>query len=77
VELKFTPLAVQGTRHLVTNCAPGQISIGCQFFTFAEFLAASPEQRAAYQTAAGYTPTQCAEYIKIVEFVIANGSQLI
>ena len=69
----FSPLAVQGTLHLVINCAPGQINIGCKFFTFAEFKAASPEQRTAYQVAEGYTPEQCAEYIRIVEFVIANG----
>jgi hypothetical protein len=41
--------------------------------TFAEFAAASPDVRTAYQISAGYTAKQCAEYIRIVEFVIANG----
>jgi hypothetical protein len=67
------PLAVQGTRHIVINCAPGKISIGCKSFTFADFLAATPEERTAYQTINDYTPEECAEYIRIVEFVIANG----
>ena len=52
---------------------PGIIQVGCKRFTFAEFQAASCEERTAYQVAEGYTPEQCAEYIRIVEFVIANG----
>ena len=68
-----SPLAVQGTRHLVTNCAPGQINIGCHIFTFEKFQQATPAERAEFQIANGYTPEECAEYIKIVEFVIANG----
>ena len=68
-----TPLAVQGSCHLVMNNAPGIIQVGCKRFTFAEFQAASCEERTAYQVAEGYTPEQCAEYIRIVEFVIANG----
>ena len=70
---KHSPLTIQGTRDLVTNCAPGQINIGCRVFTFAEFLSASVEERAAYQEAAGYSKTESAEYLRIVEFVIANG----
>ena len=73
IKWDFSPLAVQGTRHLVTNCAPGQINIGCKFFTFKEFQESTPKERTAYQVAEGYTPKQCAEYIRIVEFVIANG----
>ena len=77
IEAKATwlksPLAVQGTKHLVTNCAPGKINIGCEIFTFDEFLSATPEERAAYQAERGYSPEECAEYIKIVKFVIANG----
>ena len=73
IKWDFSPLAVQGTRHLVTNCAPGQINIGCKFFTFKEFQESTPKERTAYQLAEGYTPKQCAEYIRIVEFVIANG----
>ncbi len=69
----FSPLAVQGTLHLVINCAPGQINIGCKFFTFKEFQESTPKERTAYQLAEGYTPKQCAEYIRIVKFVIANG----
>jgi len=68
-----SPLAVQGTRHLVTNCAPGQINIGCHIFTFEKFQQATLAERAEFQIANGYTPEECAEYIKIVEFVIANG----
>ena len=73
IKWDFSPLAVQGTRHIVTNCAPGQINIGCKFFTFKEFQESTPKERTAYQLAEGYTPKQCAEYIRIVEFVISNG----
>ena len=73
IKWDFSPLAVQGTHHLVTNCAPGQINIGCKFFTFKEFQESTPKERTAYQLAEGYTPKQCAEYIRIGEFVIANG----
>ena len=58
---------------MVYNCSPGRINIGCRCFTFAEFLSTTPKKRTAYQIANGYTPEECAEYTRIVKFVIANG----
>jgi hypothetical protein len=38
-------------------------------------LKATPKERVAYQAKYGYTPEECAEYIRIVEFMISNGVQ--
>lgn len=64
-----SPLYIQGSKHAVTNCAPGKISVGCEVHSFDDW-------RANYQTIGrqhGYTNAQIAEYGRILEFVIANG----
>ena len=73
IEWKFTELVVQCTRHLVTNCASGQISIGYEFFTFEQFRNATKEERAELQVVKVYAKAECAGNVLIVEFVIANG----
>ena len=64
-----SPLYIQGSRHSVTNCAHGSITIGCQVHTFAEW-------KAKYKTigkAAGYTAAQIKEYGLLIALVIKLG----
>ena len=64
-----SPLYIQGSRHSVTNCAHGSITIGCQVHTFAEW-------KAKYKTigkAAGYTAAQIKEYSHHIAYVIKVG----
>ncbi len=65
----FSPLAVQGSRHLAGNYAPGIIQIGCQRHSFAYWL----EHAEGIAREHGYTKEQQAEYRKIVEFIAATG----
>ena len=53
-----SPLYIQGTKHSITNCAYGQLVIGCQVHTFAEWK----DQYKAIGKAAGYTAEQIKEY---------------
>ena len=64
-----SPLAVQGTRHLACQSAPGVITIGCCTFSFEHWtthvLGIAREH--------GYTKEEGLEYQKIVAFIVSNG----
>jgi hypothetical protein len=53
-----SPLYIQGTKHSITNCAYGQLAIGCQVHTFAEWK----RHYKAIGKANGYTEDQIKEY---------------
>ena len=71
VKLAASPLAVQGTKHLAVNTGAGLIQIGCHTRTFAQWIA-DYEQ---VGTDEGYSKDQIAEYKRIIDFIVANGSQ--
>ena len=71
VTLAASPLAVQGTKHLAVNTGAGLIQIGCHTRTFAQWIA-DYEQ---VGTDEGYSKDQIAEYKRIIDFIVANGSQ--
>ena len=67
-----SPLAVQGTRHLVAQYSLGKIVIGCEVHTHEEWLR-------DYRTIGeenGYTSAQIDEYGRILRFVIDNGVEI-
>ena len=64
-----SPLAVQGSRHLVTQHSAGKIAVGCEVHTAEEWLKYA-EQIGAKNS---YTPSEIEEYLKIIAFVTANG----
>ncbi len=63
------PLHIIGSRHPVTNCAPGYISIGCIIEPF-EYWLENYEQEGFNNS---YGPDEITEYKNIIDFVIANG----
>ena len=68
-----SPLYIQGTKHSITNCAYGQIAIGCQVHTFAEWKA----KYKAIGKAAGYTAAQVKEYGLLIAVVTKLGKKAI
>jgi carbonic anhydrase/acetyltransferase-like protein (isoleucine patch superfamily) len=64
-----SPLAVQGTKHLATNDAPGSIQIGCCAHTFAHWT----EHVLGIARQHGYSDAEGLEYQRIVAFIVANG----
>ena len=68
-----SPLYIQGTKHSITNCAYGQIAIGCQVHTFAEWKA----KYKAIGKAAGYTAAQVEEYGLLIAVVTKLGKKAI
>ena len=67
-----SPLAVQGTRHLVTQHSAGMIAVGCEVHTNEEWLANFRE----IGKKNGYTEAEIEEYGKILRFVIENGVEV-
>ena len=70
--IKISPLAVQGTGHLVTQHSKGKISVGCKVHTHEIWLGHYKE----IGKNNGYTPEQIKEYGKILRFVIDNGVEI-
>jgi hypothetical protein len=64
-----SPLYIQGTKHSVTNCAYGQLAIGCQVRTFAEWKA----EYKVIGKAADYTTAQIKEYGLLIALAIKAG----
>jgi len=64
-----SPLYIQGTKHAVTNCAFGKISIGCHIHTFIEWI----ENYKRIGKDNGYTDEEIKEYKAIINFVIKHG----
>ena len=70
--IKMSPLAVQGTRHLVTQHSKGKIAVGCEIHTHEEWLRNYVEIGERND----YTPEQIEEYGRILRFVIDNGVKI-
>jgi carbonic anhydrase/acetyltransferase-like protein (isoleucine patch superfamily) len=66
-----SPLYIQGTKHGITNCAYGEIAIGCQVHTFAEWK----KNYKAIGKAAGYTPAQIKEYAAHIALIVKLGKK--
>jgi|SRR3990167_2167329 len=64
-----SPLYIQGSRHAVTNCERGSLSIGCLIHTFAEWKA----NFRAIGATNGYSKAEIAEYGRIIEFASKEG----
>ncbi|HVJ09293.1 MAG TPA: hypothetical protein VM554_13005 [Acidisarcina sp.] len=64
-----SPLAVQGTMHLVNQHSLGKVAIGCLIHTVEHWL----ENYREIGEENGYTPEQIEEYGKILMFVAQNG----
>ena len=64
-----SPLAIQGTRHLACQSAPGVISIGCQTHAFEHWT----EHVLGIARQNGYSDAEGIEYQNIVAFIVANG----
>ena len=64
-----SPLAVQGSRHLVTQHSAGTIAVGCEVHTAEGWLKYGERIGAKND----YTPSEIEEYRKIIAFVAANG----
>jgi hypothetical protein len=67
VKLGFTPLAVQGSRHLAGIYEPGFLQIGCHKHPIAQWLSHGE----SIGKVEGYTPEQVEEYRKIIDFLIS------
>ena len=66
-----SPLYIQGTKHGITNCAYGEIAIGCQVHTFAEWK----KNYKAIGKVAGYTPAQIKEYAAYIALIVKLGKK--
>jgi len=64
-----SPLYIQGSKHCATNVKHGSIAIGCEVYTFAEWL----KNYKAIGKAAGYTPAQIKEYKAIIDLFVKIG----
>jgi serine acetyltransferase len=64
-----SPLAVQGSRHLVTNGTPGILQAGYCSFPFAYWV----EHVLEIAEEHGYTKEEGLEYQHIITFMVANG----
>ena len=67
--IERTPLAVQGTKHLVYQHSRGKIGVGCQVHTIAAWLKNFAEIGKEF----GYSEEEIEEYGRILRFVAENG----
>ncbi len=68
-EWEASPLYVQGSWYAATNCAPGEIQIGCKGHPFAWWR----KHGLALARREGFTPERVKEYRAIVNLITAHG----
>ena len=66
---KEAPLYIQGSRHAITNCAFGSLSIGCITLTFSEWK----KQYKAIGKEQNYSAAQIKEYGALIALAVKIG----
>ena len=66
---KKSPLYIQGSRHAITNCAFGSLSIGCITLTFSEWK----KQYKAIGKKQNYSAAQIKEYGALIALAVKLG----
>jgi hypothetical protein len=67
--LKKSPLYIQGSRHAITNCSFGSLSIGCKIMTFSEW----EKQYKAIGKEQNYSAAQIKEYGALIALAVKIG----